>query len=104
MERVDIKGLVLQSLKEVLAEDGTKAADAVDDSAHLIGSSSLLDSLGLVRLIVDVEQRLQAEYGLSLTLADERAMSQKHSPFRTVLALTDYVWGLAEEQRGHARA
>jgi acyl carrier protein len=69
----------------------------MDESTYLIGPGSLLDSLGLVRLIVDLEQRLQDEYGISLTLADERAMSQKNSPFRTVQSLAGYIWLLTLE-------
>ncbi len=57
----------------------------------LIGSSSSLDSLGLVDLILATEQKINEELGLLVTLADEKAMSQKNSPFRTVKALADYI-------------
>jgi len=57
----------------------------------------VLDSLGLVRLIMDVEQRLQVERDITVTLVDERAMSQKHSPFRSVQTLVDYVCMLVKE-------
>ena len=35
------------------------------------------------------------ELGIAVTLADERAMSQTRSPFRTVQSLTDYIMTLA---------
>jgi D-alanine--poly(phosphoribitol) ligase subunit 2 len=57
----------------------------------LFGKSGQLDSLGLVSLIVAVEQNIEDEFGVSITLADERAMSQQNSPFKTVAALSDYV-------------
>lgn len=57
----------------------------------LFGKSGRLDSLGLVSLIVAVEQNIQDEFGVSITLADERAMSQQNSPFKTVATLSDYV-------------
>lgn len=57
----------------------------------LFGKSGQLDSLGLVSLIVEVEQNIQDEFGAEITLADERAMSQEHSPFKSVRALSDYV-------------
>ncbi len=104
MVRAHVTRLVVECLKDVLTQEERETTAPVDESAHLIGRTSLLDSLGLVKLIVDVEQRLQAEHGISVTLADERAMSQKNSPFRTVSALTDYICLLAAEQRGHARA
>ena len=65
----------------------------------LFGESGRLDSLGLVNLIVAAEQRLEDLYGLSLTLADERAMSQRNSPFRTVAALADYISEILEGSR-----
>lgn len=60
-----------------------------------------LDSLGLVRFIVLVEERLQDVAHRSLTLASEKAMSQKRSPFRTLGTLAEYIdVCLAEEGDG----
>ncbi len=63
----------------------------------LFGQSSKLDSLGLVTFIVAIEQKFQEELGVTITLADERAMSQKRSPFATIGTLADYVFGLLKE-------
>jgi acyl carrier protein len=57
----------------------------------LFGQSGQLDSLGLVSLIVAVEQNIQAEFGSDVTLADERALSQRNSPFRTITTLSEYI-------------
>ena len=64
----------------------------------LFGNGGILDSLGLVNLIIAIEQNIEDEYGISLALADERAMSQKHSPFRTLGSLVDYIEMLLEEK------
>ena len=61
-------------------------------STALFGHAGALDSLGLVNLIVAVEQAVEDELGASVTLADEKAMSQSASPFRTVGTLAAYVW------------
>ena len=61
------------------------------NNTALFGSGSKLDSLGLINLIVAVEQNIEDEFDITITLADERAMSQKHSPFRTVRSLVDYI-------------
>lgn len=63
----------------------------------LFGKSGKLDSLGLVNLIVEVEQKIEDEFSVSLTIADERALSQKVSPFKTVGYLGDYIAILLEE-------
>ena len=63
----------------------------------LVGDGSNLDSIGLVSLIVTAEQNIEDMFGLSLTLADEKALSQEQSPFRTVGSLVDYVELLINE-------
>ena len=59
--------------------------------ANLLGPNSKLDSLGIVNLIVAIEQNIEDEFGVSVTIADERAMSQKHSPFRKIGTLVNYI-------------
>jgi D-alanine--poly(phosphoribitol) ligase subunit 2 len=63
----------------------------------LFGKSGRLDSLGLVSFIVEVEQQVEEELGITISLADERAMSQQKSPFMTIQSLSDYVSLLVEE-------
>jgi len=94
----EILDLVLSSLNEALAGNGVSAELVIDEATPLIGRGSVLDSLGLVQLVVEVEQRLQDHRGLSVTVADDRAMSQRNSPFRTVSSLAAYVHMLVEEQ------
>ena len=56
-----------------------------------------LDSVGLVNLIVATEQRIEEDFGIPISLADERAMSQEKSPFRTVDTLVNYIALLLKE-------
>ena len=64
----------------------------------LFGENGKLDSLGLINLVVAVEQNIEDEFDVTITLADERAMSQETSPFRTVGTLTDYIEMLLGEK------
>lgn len=66
----------------------------------LFGRGGSLDSLGLVNFIVAVEQRLERELGVSLTLADERALAQETNPFSSIGALADYVCSRVGEGNG----
>ena len=59
--------------------------------APLYGQNGVLDSIGLVSLLAAVEQAIEDETGVSITLANERAMSQKRSPFQTIGSLVEYV-------------
>ena len=96
----EIAQIVISSLQEVLAmvNGNSPGASAITEDAFLIGREAVLDSMGLVTLIVEVEQRLEEEYDVVLVLADERAMSQKNSPFRSVQSLTDYICQVVEER------
>lgn len=60
-------------------------------TARLFGREAPLDSLGLVNFIVAVEEQLSDDLDLTITLANEKAMSRKTSPFRSVDVLIDFV-------------
>ena len=95
---MEIKTLVFRAIDEInqqlpIEDHLEKSLDAV-----LLGINSKLDSLGLINLIVAVEQNIEDEFDVTITLADEKAMSQKHSPFRTVESLVNYIRLLLEEQ------
>lgn len=101
LNRSQIYEIVTSSLQEVLAMvngDVFNTATITGDTC-LVGQNAALDSMGLVTLIVEVEQRLEETCGLVLVLADERAMSQKNSPFRTVQSLTYYICRLAQQDQ-----
>jgi acyl carrier protein len=58
---------------------------------RLLGSQSVLDSMHLVSLIITIERELEDAFGVALTLADERALSMKASPFLSIQSLADYI-------------
>ena len=90
-----MKEKILQLIYEVIDVINTQLPieDNIEkhDTTALFGSGSKLDSIGLINLIVAVEQNIEDEFDVTITLADERAMSQETSPFRTVGTLTDYI-------------
>lgn len=86
-----IRALILSALDEVNQQLPPASQFKPSADTVLFGLGGVLDSLGLVNLIVAVEQKIEEEFGLALTLADERAMAQRHSPFRTVATFVDYI-------------
>ena len=64
----------------------------------LFGANSELDSIVLVTLIVTVEERINFWFDTHITIADDRAMSCQHSPFRTIATLAEYVYKLIIEE------
>lgn len=101
-DRKAIYGIVTECLRDILSSRENKDTPQIEESTILYesraGTQVGLDSLDLVTLIVDVEQRLDSDFGISVTIADDRAMSERRSPFRSVGTLTDYVCKLAGGQ------
>jgi hypothetical protein len=78
---------------EGLAEEGAVLPLPLPEPSELrlVGSRALLKSIQLVSLLVGIEQRLHERFGLDISLMDEQAMSQTHSPFRSVESLIQYL-------------
>ena len=57
----------------------------------LIGENGVVDSLGLVALLLFVEDSIKEQTGKHITLANDGAFSRKNSPFATVGSLVEYV-------------
>ncbi len=64
----------------------------------LIGNMSALDSLAFVDFIVAVEHKVRSEFGVALTLTNDRAFSRTQNPFETVGSLVDYIVELVDER------
>jgi len=88
--------LICEIYKEFLPP-GQPAHD-VNAETRLFGARTQLDSSALVSLLVEVEQQINDAVGTEILLADDRAMSQKHSPFRNIGTLAEYVVMLLREK------
>ncbi len=91
--------IVVRCMNDMVERYGLQTPNGVREGTLLFGDAGLLDSVGLVSLIVAVEQEIENELDVSIVLADERAMSQSSSPFRTVGALAAYASTLAAEEQ-----
>jgi acyl carrier protein len=97
MEINEIQSLIFESMKMLNEQFPDEKQLELKSDTILFGKGAKLDSLGLVNLIVLVEENTLDKLGKSITLADERAMSQKSSPFRTVQSLSEYMMKLLSE-------
>jgi acyl carrier protein len=65
--------------------------------APLYGSSGKLESLDFVTLIMEVEEKLNAEFGTDITIADDNLLSKEKSPFSTLGTLIEYLQELLKD-------
>lgn len=88
--------VVLQAMRTTNAARPAASLLSVTPDAALFGPGSPLDSLGLLTLLLDIEEDLQRA-GCPVQLSDDRAMSQRRSPFRSVSSLVDYIGRITRE-------
>jgi D-alanine--poly(phosphoribitol) ligase subunit 2 len=86
-----ILSIVLEAAREINEQLENKILIEKGLEAPLFGGPGALDSLGLVTLLVAVEQALEQTFGVPVVLADEKAFSKGKSPFRTVGSLVQFI-------------
>jgi acyl carrier protein len=88
--------LVRTAIGELNEELAYDSLSDVTESTPLYGGEDGIDSLSLVSLIVDIEGRVSDAFGRVVVLADEKAMSERNSPYRSVGTLVDFIIGRIE--------
>lgn len=98
MDRAAVSTLILDQLRHWDFPDSTAVPAEFSDDTVLFGRDGLLDSIGLVSFVMDLEEAIHRTSGRAITLVNERALSQNRSPFRLVSSLADYVTTLLAEE------
>ncbi len=91
-----IEKIICETLVELNDELDNRNFESPTSKTRLYGTEGM-DSLALVSFITDLEERVSDEFEKDIVLADEKAMSFKTSPFRSVESLTSYIKLLLEE-------
>ena len=65
-------------------------------STDLIGKSAKVDSLGLVSLVLAIEQKIEKIFGTAITLVSEDVMSEEKNPFKNVGSLVNFIDSLLD--------
>ena len=96
MTRAEIVSLIVERLHDLDAVVQSPPPTDASEETALFGPEGILDSMGLVALIVDVEEAIAERSGVAITLGDDRAVSQRSSPFRTVGSFAEYIATLGD--------
>ncbi|MEE3704631.1 hypothetical protein V2I29_03395 [Campylobacter sp. CX2-8023-23] len=84
--QIEIKNLIIQTIK-IIKKDAI-----VDENSYIFGrSNALFDSIGLLELVVELEEAIYDKFGKNISLSDKKAMSQKTSPFININSLSRYI-------------
>lgn len=101
MIKKQVQEIIISTTREIGKEDNKPGLINADKSTRLYGQDGPLDSLGLVRLISEIEEKLYEAFHKDIAIANEKAMSRKSSPFLNISTLTDFITELmSEEENG----
>lgn len=91
--------VIYSAFDPINSEKGSEGKLIESEETNLMGHGANLDSFELVSLVLSVESKIAEELGVVVTLADEKAMSQRSSPFRSVAAMANYIVQVIEESK-----
>jgi D-alanine--poly(phosphoribitol) ligase subunit 2 len=95
--RQQLIDLIQNCIIDICGQQDLKVpTDSLGEHTLLFGEKGMFDSVGLVSLVVSLEEAIEDRLGAAVSLADQKAMSQKSSPFRTVGTLADYAHRLVQ--------
>lgn len=97
MDKTKINEIVINTLKGYCEANDIQVE--INKDTALIGSNKIMDSMGLVNNIVDIETAFLDE-DVEISLTSEAAMSGRISPFRSVGSLCNFIarqLGIEEE-------
>jgi acyl carrier protein len=86
-----VEAVVLEAARELNDGLAQPVPTELGAEAPLFGAGGVLDSMALVRLVLAVEDLAEDHFGVGVSLADRRAVSESSSPFQTVGTLANYL-------------
>ena len=102
VRRTEIVAFLQRTVRGILERDGQTEIADITESTRLLGREGVLSSLMLVELMLEVED-FCAENGLVFVWADDAAMSERRSAYRTVESLTELILSLPRETTPETR-
>jgi len=97
-DRITILNIIISTLKEIIKQKDLSVENELEESTILLGIDSVFDSIILVTLVADIEEKIEDNFDIFITIVDEKAMSLQQSPFLTIQSLCDYVCLLINQE------
>lgn len=91
LKETEVLQAIYQALGTLNEERGPDEQIAIGLDTCLFGEASVLDSMSLVSVIVDLETLATDKFGRSISLTDDAAMGRDPVPFTDVRALQSYI-------------
>ena len=85
---MNLRNIILNALKTINEDLQCEALEHITEQTPLF---EILDSLGTLDLILELESSLQNELGRYIAVANEQSMNGKETPFKTIVTLEAYL-------------
>jgi len=96
-EREKILNSIYEALNEVNEELPDDQQLEKSPDTVLLGESGKIESIDLVNILVATEENVEEAFGVPVSITDERAVSEKNSPFTTIGTLCDFISNILRE-------
>ena len=91
IDRETIKDVIFSAAKSFNTTQDPNSQIVLDEATVLIGQGAAIDSMGLVSLLIEIEQQLQEKLQLSVNFTSEKAMAARVSPFRRIRTVIEFI-------------
>ena len=92
-----IQELVMDNLKSIIEENYDDINVELKLETEIFGETAIIDSLGLVDLIVALEEYLMDEYDIDIIVVDESSIIDVDSPFKSIRSLSNLIFSRINE-------
>lgn len=79
------------AIDEINKQSPAHAQLSKESTTILLGDGGILDSLGLINLIVCIEEKIVFEIGRQVILLDEESLMNPEGPYRSVGSLASWI-------------
>ena len=92
LEKEQILKIIYKAIEDFNEENNEQLQLEKSDNTILMGKNSQIDSLGFVNLISSIEDYIEEETDVVVTLVNEQTITIEPSPFRTVGTLINHIY------------
>lgn len=90
-----MRDAIVKIVVEAIKTQDSYLDEAIDfsngDATELYSDGGQIDSLSLITIIADIEQRISAVFGIQVRLATEEDLSIENSSFSTLGSMLEFV-------------
>ena len=83
--------IIFTSIKEVNENQPSNSKLKLKKDELLVSDKSKIDSLGLITLLVNIEDKINKTYNVRLNLLEENFISDEKTPFQTIDNLAEWL-------------